>query len=743
MNDDQIDSELNDIGEALRGSVDPALVEGIVAGAAQRKVVALRRNNRILAVAAAVLAVAMVGSVAWAGTRNPGHKEVAGGPDLASPGVAAAEKLVASLPAMPVDPHKVKLVSTVSRYDTCDALAGQLRKVGAAHVGSQGFGGNYGVIPLSAPAYRDSAKSAAPDAAQAESLAFSDSGAAAGAGGETLGTNVIVEGVDEPDTVKAVTKLVVELSGNRLRIIDTTKSAVVSTLDMGTSAPNKGLYANPASLLVDGTRAVVFGNESVTPDAVEDDPSASRPPASYLTITFIDISNPSAPRVTQRIRIEGNLVAARRVGDSVRIVTSSSLNDLPMVAPMTANGVRPALHQNRLAVAESKVDDWIPVWDTGESTAATPLVGCSDVVVPDTFAGVEMTSLVQFDLAGPFAPEAMGILAPSEDLTATADAAVVASHVWVDPANQTGDYKDWSTALHRFSFDEAGPRYVGSGQVPGSIRDDFSLAVIDASTLGVVTVEGLPWAVDNSAKITVRALVSDPGATKLTEAGSLVPAGSSQGISALRFMGDRLLISSGLAGNRLSSVDLSTPTAPRDLGFLDLPGTGDYFHQVGDRRILVIGSTMKKVGKQFIAGAHATLVDSSQAPRIIGTWSQDNVSSNLGYDHHQFTWWASRSLAAFPAYSNAYMDSISKALFLQVGATDIVPRMITPREADLGPKCPMDQLDRKGCDDSGRPYVARVLVVDGAPWLYTSESVERLDPNSFASTNIVALPPTG
>ncbi|MGB6059323.1 MAG: beta-propeller domain-containing protein [Microthrixaceae bacterium] len=740
--DQEIDRELAGVGASLRNSTGPGRAEQVIISAGQHRVLRLKRTNRVLALAAAVLVVAMIGSLAWARTNRSSHNEVASGAKLEAPGLRKAEKLVAGLPAEPVDPHNVQLVSTVSRYDTCDALADQLRKVGAAHVGSQGFGAYslypMGPIPVGASArYAYASDQANGVKAESASIAFSDSG------GETLGTNVIVDGVDEPDTVKAVGSLVVEVRGIKLRVVDTAKSAVVGTLTMGGTDSKSGRSWGPTSLLVEGNRAVVFGTETVLSDPLPGDPSATRPPNNYMTVTFVSLADPASPKVTPTVRIEGGLVAARRVGESVRIVTNSSLNDLAMVAPTTTNGVAPALHQNRLAVAQSSVNDWIPEWDTGVSTKSTPLVDCAGVVVPDTFAGVEMTSLVQFDMDGPFEPRAMGILAPSETLTATAGDVVVASHVWVDPVNQTGDYKDWSTALHRFSFDDSGPEYVGSGQVKGSIRDEFSLGVLNASTVGVVTVEGVPWSIDNAAKITVRSLVGDPSAKTLTEAGSLVPASSSQGVSGLRFMGDRLLISSGLAGVTVSSVDLSTPTAPKDAGAVDLPGTGDYFHPLGGNRVLVVGSTIRAVDKQVVSGIHSTILDISGAPKILGTWSRDWTSSNVAWDHHEFTWWNTMSMGAFGvnAGNGPRGASVSQGLVLNVGANDVTARLVRPRDVDLGPICPWNQVDRTGCDDSGPPQVFRVLVVAGSLWLYTSESLEQLDPGSLAPKALITVPP--
>ncbi|HTN99534.1 MAG TPA: hypothetical protein VL068_02565, partial [Microthrixaceae bacterium] len=162
----------------------------------------------------------------------------------------------------------------------------------------------------------------------------------------------------------------------------------------------------------------------------------------------------------------------------------------------------------------------------------------------------------------------------------------------------------------------------------------------------------------------------------------------------------------------------------------------------GGNRVLAIGSTERWEGKNVILGTHSTLLDISAQPRILGKWAADGISSSVGGDHHEFTWWNTRSMAAFGVFVNSRYYSPPEALFLNVGASDVGARMVRPREADLGRHCPQDQLDRTGCDDSGPPMVSRVLVVNGAPWLYTSESLERLDPDSLKSTALVTLPPS-
>lgn len=706
----------------------------ITQDALQRRLTRARRTNWVVAgVAAAVLAGTLaVGAF-------DGDDPSTGPSASDETATVEAEQIVAELADEPIDPHDVQLVASVRRFDTCDALLDELRRTGAAHVGSRGFGGDQywgGPMPYAA-------RMAAEDSAASEMSAPTGAGGDDSGGGETLGTNVIVAGVDEPDTVKAAGTLIVELDGPVLRVIDTRSSQIVGTLGLAEREEGEDRFAFPSSLLVDGDRVVVFGQESVAADAIPGDPSATRPTHDYLTVTFVDLSDPAAPKVTDRARIEGGLVAVRRVGEQVRMVTSSSLADLPMVMPTSPNSVAPALHQNRLAVAGSSVDDWIPTWDRGEGSEAERLMGCEQVVVPDTFAGVHLTSLVQFDLDGPFEPSATGLLAPSEVLTASATDVVVASQVWVDPIDREDDFSDWSTALHHFTFGDAEqgrPQYLASGAVDGSIRDDFSLSVLADGTVAAVTVDVLPWQSRDEADITVRLLDAAEGTEELAQVGSLVPEGSGIGIAGVRFVGDRLLVSSGLAGNEVSVVDLTDRAAPADRGRVSMRGSGAYLHPLEDGRVLAVGSWVRMEGEEYVNGLHATLLDLRSTPAVAGEWVLERASSSVEHDHHAFTWWGSRSLAAF-GVDHSWRDRIEPpdALFLAVEEAGLTPRLLDPTEADLGPRCEPRQLDRSDCDDTGPPQVRRVLVVDGDPWLYTSESVEHLDPTSFASLGVVPL----
>ena len=166
------------------------------------------------------------------------------------PPTPKVECLLASLGPQPINPTQGKLVSSVSTFPTCNALLGNLRKVGATHVGSRGFGGfcqyaNYTYLPVQSEVVTPYGPA---DQAGKQSSMSGDAIARAqpSSGGTTLGTNVQVAGIDELDSVKAEGKFIYDLDGKgKLRITDAKSLDVLATLDVtpprsSTSGDNSG-----------------------------------------------------------------------------------------------------------------------------------------------------------------------------------------------------------------------------------------------------------------------------------------------------------------------------------------------------------------------------------------------------------------------------------------------------------------------------------------------------------------------
>lgn len=815
--DDPIDPPTSGEDDPILAAAGKRLRDGSspISPTAVEVAVLRRRTRRIGAVAAVSIAVvALLGGLLLV-QRDPdqGREVVSSRPG--APKAGEVDRLLALLDDQPVDPTKVRLLSAVSTFADCNGLIGDLRKVGAEHVGSRGFGGfGYGFGEQFGAVARQST-SAAEDSGAATSYnpdsAALDGGSAGPGDGETLGTNVQVEGVDELDFVKAEGERIYDLDGKgNLRITDAATLQVLSTIDVtptdngGNEGDGSGIQGDQVSeLLVASGRVAIFGSEYEVSKPVDGDPSAAQGSTSYLTVTFVDATDPASPETTDRVRIEGSLVSARLVDGQIRLVTTSNMADLGFVMPTTPNSVAKALDQNRRTVASSIAPDWIPDWQRAGSEPEA-LVPCERVHVPDTFSGVAMTSMVTFSLgSGRFEPAGTSILAPATTLYVGVDKVAISSEVWVDPIDRDRlQFDDWQTAIHEFSFTDAtAPGYEGSGIVDGSTVGQFAFGEVGGS-LAVVTTKGTPWQQDPGSAIDLTILTPD-GDGGLDETSTVADLADGKGaVAAVRFVEGRILISTGPFGNQIRVVDVSDPADPRRAGSVDLPGLAGYFHPLPDQQALVIGSRSDTVGegkdKQSRSWVQAHLLDVSDpdAPRIISTWERPWVSDEVGRDHHNFTYWPDRNLAMWGLRDTRYLGgegpsneaavlstdgAVTPAAIPVVSKPNAVPSpcptvdVTDPKVADLiGPndqvlRCadpatkevewPRYQCYRvddrtvaqlapgeKGayfvCSPASPPAVSRVLVVSGRPILFTDQTLEALDPTTFASTAI-AYHPTG
>ncbi len=463
--------------------------------------------------------------------------------------------------------------------------------------------------------------------------------------------------MDELDNVKAVGKLIYDLDGKgNLRITDATTLHVLSTLDVTPSAPmssnDDGGPPQVSQLLVANGKVAIFGTETEVSKPVKGDPSATQATTSFMTVTFVDATDPAKPTITDRVRVEGSLVSARLVGGEIRLVTTANMADLGFVMPTTPTSVAKALDRNRRSVASSTAADWIPDWQR-KGGKPTPLVPCDRVHVPDTFSGVAMTSMVTFPLGtGRFDPNGTSILAPATTLYAGLDKVAISSQVWVDPIDQTRlKFENWQTAIHEFTFAKgAAPDYVGSGIVDGSTVGQFAFGEI-GKALGVVTTKGTPWEQDPKAAVDLTVLSPD-GKGKLTDTAKVDNLSDGKGgVTAVRFVDGRVLVSDGTFGRRIDVIDVSDPAKPRRAGSLALYGSVGYFHPLPDHQALLIGSRTDVVGEgknqRSRSWVRAQLLDVSNAdaPRIVNTWEQPWSADQVGQDHHAFTYWPDRHLA--------------------------------------------------------------------------------------------------
>ena len=194
-----------------------------------------------------------------------------------------------------------------------------------------------------------------PASAEATSRAGDDD-SGSGTDSSVTGTNTQEEGVDEPDIIKADGNRIITISENVLTYVDITSgSPVVAgqlTIpegwghqlflngDRAVLLTNSGAWGGPMPIdaAVPSTIAPVDAEAGFAP---ESDAGLTGVPMTNLpsaTIIEVDLSQPSALRIATTLRIEGQYLNARAIGDRLLLAVSSGPQWMPWLYPQNIAG---------------------------------------------------------------------------------------------------------------------------------------------------------------------------------------------------------------------------------------------------------------------------------------------------------------------------------------------------------------------------------------------------------------------
>ena len=493
--------------------------------------------------------------------------------------------------------------------------------------------------------------------------------------GET-GTNVQEAGVDEPDVAKTNGTLVVHLDRGHVVLTDVTGDAPreVSRVEL----PRR---LNAAELLLVGDTVVVFGGSGYYYGGPAVDmilpPGGGGDTTRVLTI---DISVPTAPRISHDDRIDGHLVSAREYDGTVRAVISTGVPELDFVHPTRDRSRREALVENRQILKETVIQDWLPTVRTDAGTE--PLMACSDVLHPEQHAGFGTVSVVTFAATTPADRSVTAVTSGGELVYSSTDRLYVATARggWgvPIPLDRRGvDHRPAppSTDVHAFSIDGPTTDYVASGVVAGTVRDRWSFSEYDGR-LRVATALGRnSWNPRENAIV-----VLEERGEELVEVGRVAGMGIEEQIQSVRWFGELAIMVTFRQVDPLYTVDLSDPAAPRVVGELKIPGFSSYLHPVGDGRLLGLGQDATLRGRSL--GAQAAVFDISDLtdPRRTGTAGfAPNTEFSTAWDSRAFTFLPEQDTALAPVQS--YRTGTTRIAILRVTSDGTLTRSVTDRVA--------------------------------------------------------------
>ncbi len=483
----------------------------------------------------------------------------------------------------------------------------------------------------------------------------------------TTGTNVQVEGVDEPDFVKNDGHNFYVLAEGKFQIVEAWPAANthrVGQLDLSEEG-------TPLKLLLEGRKAIVYVRArtsytyyGTTTECAYGYSCVPSDDGSVVRMLIVDFTNPASPVIERRVDLPGSLQAARKVGSRVHTVVARRPMGLftPRVdvdkralcdghhdgADVYAAYDR-AFAAARAAVLALPASAIAPtVVDDGIASGAS----CKDVWVQQGGQGESLLTVASFDAA-----LAHGAVTTASIMSEPGFVYASAEHVYVaspdtNPVGMSGDgsYQADRSFVHRFAFGDASSptRYEATGEFEGKVINSFAMDEREGYLRVAASVGHAPDPRAHS----VLSVLERSGAS-LDVVAKIDDIAPSEDIRSVRFLGDRAYVVTFKKTDPLWVFDVANARLPRALGELHIPGFSTYMHPIDANTLLTIGFNAADQGSfAWFTSLRLQLLDVANpaAPRLlfahdIGT---RGTSSDAATNHLAFTYFPEKRLLAVP-----------------------------------------------------------------------------------------------
>lgn len=623
--------------------------------------------------------------------------------------------------ATPRDEPQVLLAShALSSFDACEDFLDYVISHAVELVGPYGLEGPFwGPWTADGRLFEEDAADEAPATT------------AAGQTRDFSGTNVQVEGVDEPDMVKSDGDRIVLISEGDLIVVDVTgpDPEEVGRMHLGDRAVQ--------SFFLSGDRVLLFGSSWVShhpiPLAEADAAFAPVQQSPTVQVTEVDISGD--PEILRTMSIDGSFISGRMVGDAVRLVTTSGPVGFEWSFPKGSGlrAERKAIEENREIIRNSTEENWIPYFlvsdAEGDVVEEGVLFECDRARHPDEFSGLDMLSVLTIDLStGLDLVDATGVMAAGNTVYASSDSLYVATQGWQawQWGRGGGDDRpeDVKTQIHKFDISsKTTTEYLASGEVEGYLLNQFSMDEHDGHLRVASTTSPNWWGsgVDSESMIAIMHEVDG----ELVRVGLVDGLGLTEQIYSVRFMGDIGYLVTFRQTDPLYTLDLSEPTNPKVVGELKILGYSAYLHPLGGGLLMGVGQDATDTGR--IQGTQVSIFDVSDPadPRRVDTYTlSEGSNSQVEYDHHAFLYWEPERLAMVPVQQWQWDDKGEEVFFGVVGlrvrsdgSLDEVKTVVHPGGS--------------GKDYDWRAQVQRSVVIEDVVYTISSKGMMKSSANTL------------
>lgn len=429
-------------------------------------------------------------------------------------------------------------------------------------------------------------------------------------------TNLQEQGVDEADRLKTDGRYmyVANQAGDQVRVLklfkNPYKAEEKTVINFGRDQiAFNGLYLvnNRSSRNPDLLISVHGGETGVNyaPEIAWDTPFAWINGKTELR--FFNVNVPERPAEMTRLILDGVLLASRRIGESLYVVTRFS----PDVQLQSNGGRVPAQGQQvETLLSTTGLSDLLPQIQQG-SASSTSLLSYDQTYLPpiaDGSRGTDLITLSKIDL-GDLAkkPESVAIVGHADTVYASTKALYIATTRYAFNPVMIGltvatspapSYEPPTTDIHKFSLSADKPEYRGSARIEGYLSGNGQARPFRLSEHeGVLRVVSTgQWAGQGDNRVSLIQESDAQASSLLVELSHLpnakrpTPLGKpGEQLHATRFVGERLFMVTFKKTDPLITVDLSNSRDPFVRGELEIPGYSDYLHPLSENLLLGVG----------------------------------------------------------------------------------------------------------------------------------------------------------
>lgn len=422
-------------------------------------------------------------------------------------------------------------------------------------------------------------------------------------------TNLQVAGVDEADTVKTDGEYLYVVSNNTIIIL---KAYPPKTAQIVSRITLNETYN--AQIYIDEDKLAVLGNNYAVA------PTYKLYPYYYLGNTFLrvyDISNKSKPILTRTMDLNGTLSGSRRIGDYIYIVVN-----------------QPAL-QSKVGQTEQEVT--LPKIHSDGTLIEVQATEVRYANITDIF--YYFTTIIavniQDDAQDPtYEPFLTGSTAIMYVSAGNMYLTMPNNNVWLLAAEVAAARQD-ETLIYRVKLDNENILFEAQGAISGYILNQFSMDEYD----NIFRVATTTWT-NEGTKNNLYTLNMT-----LHMIGKLEGLAPGERIYSARFIGERCYLVTFRQVDPFYVIDLKTPTEPKVLGYLKIPGFSGYLHPYDGQHIIGIGKQDSNVKLSLFNVTDVTTPTEAVDPFIISaSWSDTPVLR----DHKAFLFAKSKQLLSLP-----------------------------------------------------------------------------------------------